>query len=333
MNPDPHTRILKFGVLGAAKITPQALILPARKITGIEIRAVAARDWSRAERFAAVHAIPVTHQDYAELLADPEINVIYNPLPNSLHCEWSIKALDAGKHVLCEKPIASNAIEAQHMSDAARKSRRVLCEAFHYRYHPLAARMKAIVESGELGTIVHIEAHLNTTVLNPRDIRFSFDLAGGALMDTGSYTVNILRFLGGAEPVVLRARAKCLSPQIDRWMEADFRFADGRTGRITCSLLSSVFFRWQARVIGELGEMQVVNPIRPHRHHSITVVCQGTTRQEHVVGDTTFTHQLKSFAEAVRTGHPVLTDDVDAVANMKLIDSIYCHAGLKPRGT
>jgi predicted dehydrogenase len=130
---------LRIGALGAATITPMALLRPSRKANGVSVTAVAARDRSRAEKFARKHAIEKVHAGYDALLADPDVDAIYNPLPNALHAEWTLRALDAGKHVLCEKPFASNAAEAQKVHEAAEANDRIVMEAFHYRYHPLAA--------------------------------------------------------------------------------------------------------------------------------------------------------------------------------------------------
>src|SRR5262250_2239999 len=145
-----------MGVLGAARIAPNALLRPARSVPEVEVRAVAARDPVRAARFAGRWKIPNVHGDYAALVADPEIDAVYIPLPNGLHARWTLAALEAGKHVLCEKPFTANAAEAERVAAAAAGSDRVVTEAFHYRYHPLAHRMRAIVESGELGTIRHV---------------------------------------------------------------------------------------------------------------------------------------------------------------------------------
>ena len=128
------------------------------------------------------------------LIADPEIDAIYNPLPNGLHGEWTIRALRLGKHVLCEKPMASNAAEAERMAEVAGETGRCLVEAFHWRYHPLAARMKEIVDGGSLGRVEHIEAHLCVPLIRPGDIRFRFELAGGATMDAGCYAISIVSF-------------------------------------------------------------------------------------------------------------------------------------------
>ncbi len=321
---------LRIGILGAARIAPMALIKPARQVADVAIAAVAARDPARARAFAAKHGIPRVADSYDALLADPEIDAVYNPLPNSLHAAWTIKALEAGKHVLCEKPLAANADEARAMVEAATRCGRVLIEAFHYRFHPLAARMRAILESGALGAVRHIETTMCIPMLLPGDIRYRWDLAGGATMDVGCYTISLLRFLAGAEPEVVRAEARLASPNVDRWMTADFRFADGRTGRVTCSLFSSQLLRLNAVVRGERGEMRVFNPFAPHFYHRLSVRTADGVRRERVAGEATYTHQLRAFAEAVRAHQP--TDGSDAIANMQVIDAVYAKAGLPRRG-
>ena len=324
---------LRIGILGAARIAPMALIRPARQVPEVAVVAVAARDPQRARSFATKHGLEQVYGTYADLLAAQDIEAIYNPLPNSLHCEWSIRALQAGKHVLCEKPIAANAAEAERMAAAAEQTGRVLVEAFHWRYHPLAARMKAIIDTGELGTVRHLEAHFCIPLLRPGDIRYRLDLAGGATMDVGCYAINIVRFLAGAEPEVVAAAARLSSPGVDRAMQMDLRFADGRTGRVTCALLSPVLLRASARVRGDRGELTVFNPVAPQFYHRLTVRNDTGTRHERLHGDATYTYQLRAFAAAVRSGVPVPTGPADAVANMRVIDAAYTKAGLRPRGS
>lgn len=325
---------LRIGTLGAARITPIALLRPARRVPEAEVVAVAARDPARARAFATRHGIPRVHASYEALLDDPEIDAIYNPLPNGLHCEWTIRALEAGKDVLCEKPIASNAAEAERMAAAAERTGRVLVEAFHYRYHPLAARLRAILDSGELGPLRRVETAMVLPIPLPGDIRYRFDLAGGATMDMGCYTINLLRFLAGGEPLeVTGARAKLSSPRVDRYMQADFRLPGGATGRITASLFSAALPRVSARVTGERGELRVLNPIAPHLYHRLSVRTQEERRTEKVPGDASYTHQLRAFAEHLRGGRPMATDARDGVANMRVIDAVYDAAGLPRRGT
>lgn len=323
---------VRIGVLGAARIVPSALLAPARSVPEAVVTAIAARDQGRATAFAARHGIPRVLGDYAELIADPAIDAVYIPLPNSLHCLWTIRALQAGKHVLCEKPFASNAAEAQQMAEAAEQSGRVLMEAFHYLYHPVAQRMKHIVESGTLGKLLHVETVLCIPLPLPRDIRYRFDLAGGATMDVGAYAIHLLRQLAGQEPTVTHAQARLIAPDIDRWMTADFQFPDGLTGRMTCALLSATLMRVSARVQGELGEMVCVNPFSPQRPHRLTV---RTAQGVHVAQLTrvpSYVFQLRAFVDAVLRGAPILNPPSDSIANMKVIDDVYVQAGLHKRG-
>jgi predicted dehydrogenase len=249
---------LRVGPLGAARITPAALIKPARLVPEVTVTAVAARDPDRARRFATRHGIPVVHDSYEELIADPGVDAIYNPLPNALHAAWTLRAIAAGKHVLCEKPFAANEAEAAEVARAARSAGLVVMEAFLYRYHPLAARMREIA-AGELGQLRHVEAALCIPLPRFSDIRYQYDLAGGATMDAGCYPINCIRMLGPGEPAVISARARLHGPEVDRAMVATFRFPGGATGRIRASLWSGQVLRIGARAVGERGEMRVLN--------------------------------------------------------------------------
>jgi predicted dehydrogenase len=327
------TKQIRLGILGAARIVPMALLAPARDVPEVEIAAVAARDRARAQAFAQKHGIPRVAGSYDELLADPSIDAVYNPLPNSLHAAWTIRALEAGKHVLCEKPFTANEAEAREVAAAAARTGLVAMEAFHWRYHPLAERMIAIVQSGELGAIRRIETAICIPLPLPGDIRYRLDLAGGATMDTGSYAVSMLRHLAGAEPTVERAEARLSSPGVDRWMQADLRFDDGRTGRITCSLWSATLLRIRARVEGEQGTMDVFNPMAPQFYHHITVKTRAGSRRERVSRVPSYTCQLRAFAGATLRGEAIPTGPDDAVRNMRVIDAVYRAAGLPLRGT
>ena len=323
---------LRIGILGAARIVPMALVRPARSVPEVRIEAVAARDPERARRFAAKHGITRAHDSYDALLSDPGIDAIYNPLPNGLHCAWTIRALEAGKHVLCEKPIAANADEAAQMAEAARRTGRKLVEAFHWRYHPLAARMLEVIASGELGAIRDVETRFCIPLPMPNDIRYRIELAGGATMDTGCYAIHALRTLAGAEPEVVSARARLLRPEIDRAMAAEMRFADGRTGRMSCALLSARLFAISATVRGDRGEMRVFNFVAPQFYHRLTVRTPTGTRRERVAGDASYVHQLRAFVDHVRRDAAVPTGPDDAIANMRVIDAVYDRAGLRRRG-
>ena len=317
---------VRFGILGAARIAPAALVAPARRVPGATVAAIAARDPERARGFAARHGIPRVLPSYEALVADAGIDAVYVPLPNALHCRWTIAALEAGKHVLCEKPIAASVAEAEAMAAAAARAGRVLIEAFHYRYHPLFTRLRAILDAGELGRVGHLEAHLCFPLPLPADIRYRADLAGGALMDAGCYTVHCLRHLAGAEPEVIEARAEWTRGGVDRCMEARLRFPDGRTARLTCSLFSAWLVRASARVDGSAGRLRVLNPFMPQLFHRLRVVTPAGTRTERVAGPPTYDCQLRAFLAAVREGAPVPTGPDDAIRNMRVIEAIYSRA-------
>ena len=322
---------VRIGCLGAARIAPAALIKPARASEEADATAVAARDAGRARAFAAKHGVPVVHDSYDALLADPDIDAIYNPLPNGLHGLWTIRALEAGKHVLCEKPFTANTAEAEQVAAAAEGTGLVVMEAFHWRYHPLAARMLEIVIGGELGAIRHIETWMCFPLFKRDDIRWQLDLAGGALMDAGCYAVHMLRTLAGTEPEVVSAEAKLRSPGVDRVMRADMRFADGRTGRINTSMWSTTVLKIAVRVEGERGVLKVFNPTAPQYFHRMTVKTDGRSRRERVRGGSTYSYQLAAFAGAVLRGEPTLTPPADSIATMSVIDDIYRAAGMEPR--
>jgi predicted dehydrogenase len=323
---------MAIGVLGAARIAPRALIEPARSLPEAHVVAIAARDPARARSFAKKHGIPKVHHSYEALLNDREIDAVYNPLPNGLHGLWTIAALEAGKHVLCEKPFTANAREAEAVGAAAARTGKIVMEAFHYRYHPMMARVLEILDEGSLGPIRHIATRMVVVVPNRRDIRYRLELAGGAVMDVGCYAIHQLRTIAGAEPVVARGEAILASPGVDRAMDADFRFADGRTGSMSCALITGRIPVTDIRVMGENGSLRVVNPTRPQTFGSLTLrVGDASKRRERVRGQPTFWYQLQAFCAAVLRGEPTLTPPDDAIANMKVIDAVYEAAGLAPR--
>jgi predicted dehydrogenase len=322
--------LLRIGTLGAAQITEQGLILPARALEGVEVVAIAARERARAERYALQHGIPEVFESYEALLASPEVDAVYNPLPNALHHRWSLAALRAGKHVLCEKPMAANAREAEEMARVADEEGRILAEAVHYRYHPMATRIKELVESGALGKLEHIEARMRVPV--PADnIRRSYALAGGSIMDPGCYPLQMLRFFAGETPELVEASARVGPPDLDVESSARFRFASGATGRMDASI-DHDGLQIELEIRGQRGEIFANNPVLPHLFNELRVKVGGEETREVVTGEATFTGQLRAFAAWVRDGVPMPTDGWEAVRNMELIDAVYTAAGLPLRG-
>lgn len=324
---------IRFGILGAAKIAPNALTLPAQKVPEVQLAAVAARDPARAREFANANGVVRVVATYEELIADPDIDVVYNPLPNSLHCEWSIRALRAGKHVLCEKPLASNAAEAEEMARAANQTGLLLVEAFHYRYHPLADRICAVLRGGALGVPRHVEANFSVPI-PPDNIRFDWSLAGGATMDLGCYPLHMIRYFTGITPRVVAAKARLGPPNIDIAMEADLDLGAGVRARMTCSMAADAQLGASFLARGDRGELKVINPVGPHWGHQLTITTPAGTTNETVAGDTTYTHQLRAFVRALDGDRAAFSTDAhDAVIGMRLIDEVYRAAGLPPRAS
>jgi predicted dehydrogenase len=326
-------RPIRFGILGAAKIAPNALTLPAKQIPEVEVSAIAARDMTRAREFAKANGIRRVLATYEDLIADPDLHVIYNPLPNSLHCEWSIKALRAGKHVFCEKPMASNAEEAARMAHVADETGLLLVEAFHYRYHPLSDRIRELIRTGAIGQLQHVEGSFSVPI-PPTNIRFDWNLAGGATMDLGCYPLHMIRYFSGMMPRVVSAKAQVGPPNIDVTMEANLELAPGVTARMMCSMAADAQLGASFFARGDRGELTVTNPVGPHWGHQLTLTSPAGTSNETVPGDTSYTHQLRALVAALggdRKAFP--TDAHDAVIGMKIIDDVYRAAGLPTRAT
>jgi predicted dehydrogenase len=329
MSPGP----LRFGILGAARIAPKALIEPARAIPEVSVVAIAARDRVRARRFASMHRIARVMPDYGALVQDPKIDAVYVALPNSMHHDWAIAALRAGKHVLCEKPIAANASEAEEMAAAADSAGLVLAEAFHYRYHPLAARIRELLTNEAIGRLIRLEARFCAPI-PPPNIRHEWSLAGGATMDLGCYPLNMIRcFSGGAAPRVIAAKAVTGAPKVDISMEAELELAHGATAHMSCSMAPDATGEAFFAARGERGWLRATNPVAPHIGHVLTLSIDGRETRETISGDTTFACQLRAFAAAVVGGGRIATDAAEGVINMRLIDEVYRAAALPPRGT
>jgi predicted dehydrogenase len=322
---------LCIGILGAAGIAPAAVIRPALRRDDAEVAAVASRSAERAAAYAREHGIPRSYGSYGELLADPEIDLVYVALPPSEHAEASIAALRAGKHVLCEKPFAMNAAEARRMTQVAAETGRRLIEAFHDDYHPLAARTAQL--AAELGPIRTVEAvFLVTNPFEAGSIRHEPALGGGALMDLGCYALHGVRRLLGEEPTVVHAAAALGRAGADESIEARLAFPSGATAVIRASMTSS-FENW-IHFASDLGRVEIDGVVFPSRGHSIRSWVGGVKREQTVGGDETYDHQLAAVVAAIADGTPLPTEGDDPVANMAAIDAIYAAAGVeRPAGT
>ena len=323
--------MLRIGLLGAARIAPPALVKPAKRTGRAVVVAVAARDRTRAEAFARKHRIPRVLDTYEDVVNDPDLDAIYNPLPNGLHGRWTIAALQAGKHVLCEKPFTANAAEARSVAEADNAHPGlVVMEAFHYQYHPLSKRLVEVVRSGELGRISEIDIAFSAPLWKKGDIRYQLALAGGATMDMGCYPVSLLRLLA-AGPRIIEAEAKLSSPGVDRAMDARFSLPDGGSAHIGTSMFSSSVLRLHAEITGEEGKLSAFNPFSPQYGHRMKVTTRSGTRKERFSRRATYDYQLEAFVAAVEDGSSFPTTAADAIRTMELIDSIYTAAGLPLR--
>jgi predicted dehydrogenase len=328
------TEPLRLGVLGAARIAERAIV-PAAKDTGTRLVAVAARDRARAEAFAGEHGFERVHDSYADVIADPEVEAIYNPLPNALHTPWNLAAIEAGKPVLSEKPFASNADEAAEVRDAAAKADVVVLEGFHYLFHPVTQRLHELLDSGELGDLERVEATMITPPPADDDVRWSLPLAGGALMDLGCYSLHALRMLGpwgGGEPTLSTARggAREGKPGVDEWLDADLEFPDGATGSARCNMAGDAV-RMTLRISGSRGFATAANFVLPFRDDRIFVTTPAGDRVDQLGTRLTYSYMLEAFTRRLRDGEPLPIDADDAVTTMELIDACYRAAGFEPR--
>ncbi|TLM86591.1 Gfo/Idh/MocA family oxidoreductase [Pseudarthrobacter sp. NamE2] len=323
--------MLRIGILGAAGIAPAAVIQPARRRTDVEVVAVASRRAESARHFADSHRIGRFYSDYSNLVSDPGIDLIYNALPPSEHAKWSIAAVQAGKHVLCEKPFAMNADEAAQMLEAAESTGYRLIEAFHDRYHPLSAELDAVKASGGLGEIVSLRADFSTSnPFDPASLRHDPRLGGGSLMDLGCYPVHWVRAFMGEEPTVVRATGSLNPLGADLDIAAELQFPSGATALISSAMVEQPgHLNSSLEVLGTEGKLVVNNLVFPSRGHSITQSSNGLDRTWTVRGFETYDHQLEAIVQGLQSGRKLLTEGRDSLSNMKVIDGIYAAAGFR----
>ncbi len=328
---------LRIGVLGAARISQNAIVEAAR-LTGARLVAVAARDRARAEDFAAAAGVERVLDSYQDVLDDPEVEAVYNPLPNGLHGPWNARVIAAGKHLLSEKPFASNAEEARTIRAQAAGTGLVVAEAFHYLYHPVFQRMVAILAGGELGELRRVEAVMDGNSPD-EDPRWDLALAGGSMMDLGCYSIHAVRtlgrFAGGAPTLVsVEGGEHAGRPGVDEWITAELEYPSGITGLARCNMAADRE-QFTLRLIGTLGEATAENFVKPQSDDRINVLAPADgrvqARTETPGTRPTYAYQLEAFARAIREGAPMLTDLDDAVANMEMIDTCYAGLGLDPR--
>jgi xylose dehydrogenase (NAD/NADP) len=296
---------LRIGILGTANIARQ-FIAGVRPSSTVSVLAVGSRDPAKAAAFADETGIPRRYGSYAALLADHDIDAVYNPLPNSLHAEWSIRAMEAGKHVLCEKPIAVTAAEARTMFEAARRCGVHLVEGYPYRAQPQTLKLKELVDRGALGRVQLIQASMGFTMVSETNIRSSPLLGGGALMDVGVYPVSLARMLARERPAQVSAVAHWTGSGVDRTLAATIEFPSGLLAQVAGTFATSAYR--QALIAGTEGVLQTTfmnhpNPVTP----PVLYLKRGTGRDSTVETLETptlngFLAEAESFERLVRLG-------------------------------
>ncbi len=314
---------LRWGILGTARIN-RMLIPPLRVSPGNRLVAVASRELARAEAYAREWEIGRAVAPYEALLADPEIDAVYIPLPNHLHAEWTIKAARAGKHVLCEKPLALSVDEVDAMETACREARVVLAEAFMYRHHPQTLKVKELLDAGAIGTLRFLRGSFSFPLVRPNDVRLRPEWGGGCLWDVGCYPLSFARFLVGREPVRVFGSQVPGPTGIDETFAGQVEFPGGVLFQFDAG------FRSQARAEMELagtgGTIHVRHPWRPEQDYPLTLTREGQTEEIAVPGEDRFLLEIEDLERAVRTGLPPRVSLADSRANVAALVALQRSA-------
>lgn len=326
------TQMIKWGVLGCAGIAAKAVIPAIQSSRLGRVAAIASRDAEKASAMATRFGIEKSYGSYEDLLSDPDIDAIYNPLPNHLHVPMTIKALEHGKPVLCEKPIALNAAQASELAEAQKAANLLVAEAFMVRHHPQWKKARAMVAEGRLGDVRAIQTIFAYYLDDPKNVRNQADIGGGGLFDVGCYAINTARFLFDAEP--LRAIALMENDPVfgtDRLTSGLLAFPEGRQLAFTCSTQLSL--TQKVTVLGTRGRLEIPIPFNaPADQQTVLIFDDGRDlagggRQEIVIEPVDqYREQVDAFAEAVLSGTPLETGLEDAIANMKAIDALFRSA-------
>ncbi len=289
-----------------------------------EVVAVGSRDKSRAEAYAAAKGLPRAYGSYEELLADPDIHIIYNPLPNSLHKEWTIKALQAGKHVLCEKPFAVSLPEVDAMFDAAQTAGRVLAEAFMYRHHPKILKVKELVDDGSIGQPILLHTSHSFRLDRQEDIRWDRALGGGSLWDLGCYPVSLARYLFGA-PERVHAWQKLAPSGVDGAFAATLYHGGDRLTQLDCSF--QVPFRSQAEVVGTDGVITVVRPFQPSTPEASVSLRRGDREETiELANPPVYWLEIEDMHDAILTGATPRVTPAETRGHVETLLQLYAAA-------
>jgi predicted dehydrogenase len=320
-------RRVKWGILSTSRFAQTQLLPALVRCEHVELVAIASRDVTRARTVAASFGIPRAYGSYEELLADPEVDVVYNPSPNHLHVPWSIKALEAGKHVLCEKPIGLTAAQAQTLLDVSRRHPRLkVMEAFMYRLHPQWQRAVQIVRGGGVGEPRLVQSVFSYFNDDPGNVRNQAEIGGGALLDIGCYTISIARFVFGAEPRrVLGLVDRDPRFGTDRISSALLDFG-GATGSFTCSTQLQSYQR--AHILGTEGRIEIEIPYNAPPDRPCRIWHGRGDKLEEIAFDVCNQYTLEgdALSRAILDDTAVPTPLEDAIANMRAIDAVFASA-------
>lgn len=311
---------VRWGILGTAQIGRAVMRGIGLGLSSC-VQAVASRDWTRASEWAKEHGIPRAFGSYDDLIQSHEVDVIYNPLPNSMHAEWTIKALEAGIPVLCEKPFAVDAVQAREMAAVAKKKGVLLAEAFMYRFHPMYDEILARIAAGAIGELVSTHSCFAFR-LGDREtnIRASAPLAGGALMDVGCYCANLARRITGTEPA--RAQAVSRRTSVDDTLMGQLEFGNGVLAQFECSI--ETHGRSHADIVGTEGMIHIPSPWFPGEDCARFFVRRGDHEEMvETAGANCYHLEVEDFIHSYKTHQPTRWTPDDAVANMAVIDALY----------
>jgi predicted dehydrogenase len=315
-------RPVRWGVLSTALINDKVLA-GARLSPDVEVLAVASRDADRAREYAATHGIPRAYGSYESLLADPDVEAVYVPLPNSLHHPWALEALRAGKHVLCEKPYSRRPADVVEGFGLARERDLVLSEAFMYRYNPQIRRAAYLVAEGAVGRLRLVVASFSWPAPSAGDIRTRPDLDGGSLMDVGCYCVSAARLLAG-EPVAVTAQSTTGEHGVDAHLVATLRFADGVLAHVDSAF--HVPDRSHLEVVGTDGVLRVADPWHCRAPGVTLTGADGTVTDVPVERANSYRLELEQMNAAIRGEPNVLLGESDALGQARTIEAIYRSA-------
>jgi predicted dehydrogenase len=316
-------RKLRWGVISTSNIGRRAVNPAIQASSNGELLAVASREEARAREFAKEGSIPTSYGSYEALLDDERIDAVYNPLPNSLHKEWTIKAAEKGKHILCEKPLALDAVECLEMKAAATANGVKLLEAFMYRFHPRTEKVLEMVQGGAIGDLRQIRSSFTFLLKNPDNIRWAAELGGGALMDVGCYCVNVSRTMAGREPVEVRAMANFRSPGVDEQMAGTLRFEDGLLAHFDCALTmerTEVY-----HLLGSNGHIRVQDAFLPGTDDVVIEQfdIEDNLNRVTVRGADEYKLMVEHFADCVLKDRPLKYTAEEAALNMRVIEALH----------